>query len=39
VKMCGRYCGSGGIFAVEKKEGKWQRSAPSDFTRECSWMY
>jgi hypothetical protein len=39
VKMCGRYCGSGGIFAVEKKDGAWQRSQPSDFTRECSWMY
>lgn len=39
VKMCGRYCGSGGIFEVEKTGGTWRRSAPGDFTRECSWMY
>jgi hypothetical protein len=39
VKMCGRYCGNGGIFAVEKAGGTWRRSEPSDFTRECSWMY
>jgi hypothetical protein len=39
VKMCGRYCGNGGIFQVEKAGGVWRRSEPSDFTRECSWMY
>jgi hypothetical protein len=39
VKMCGRYCGNGGIFEVEKKGATWRRSDPSDFTRECSWMY
>jgi hypothetical protein len=39
VKMCGRYCGNGGIFEVEKAGGAWKRSDPSDFTRECSWMY
>lgn len=39
VKMCGRYCGNGGIFEVEKSGGAWKRSEPSDFTRECSWMY
>jgi hypothetical protein len=39
VKMCGRYCGNGGIFEVEKTGGTWRRSEPSDFTRECSWMY
>jgi hypothetical protein len=39
VKMCGRYCGSGGIFEVEKTGGTWKRAEPSDFTRECSWMY
>ena len=39
VKMCGRYCGNGGIFEVEKKGGTWKRSDPSDFTRECRWMY
>jgi hypothetical protein len=39
VKMCGRYCGNGGIFEVEKAGGTWRRSEPSNFTRECSWMY
>ena len=39
VKMCGRYCGNGGIFEVEKAGSAWKRSEPSDFTRECSWMY
>jgi len=39
IKSCGGFCGSGGIFAVEKKGGKWQRSATTDFTRDCSWMY
>ena len=39
IKSCGRFCGSGGIFAVERKNGKWQRSATTDFTRDCSWMY
>src|SRR3954454_15713065 len=39
VKMCGRYCGNGGIFEVEKAGGTWRRSEPSGFTRECSWMY
>jgi hypothetical protein len=39
IKSCGHLCGSGGIFAVEKIGGAWQRSATSDFTRDCSWMY
>ncbi len=39
VKMCGSFCGSGGIFEVEKTAGTWRRSEPSAFTRECSWMY
>ncbi len=39
VKICGRYCGNGGIFEVEKAGGTWKRSAASDFTSECSWMY
>jgi hypothetical protein len=39
VKMCGSFCGSGGIFEVEKTGGGWRRSEPSAFTRECSWMY
>ena len=39
IKSCGHLCGSGGIFAVEKMDGRWQRSGPTDFTRDCSWMY
>ena len=39
VKMCGSFCGSGGIFEVEKTPGGWRRSEATDFTRECSWMY
>jgi hypothetical protein len=39
IKSCGHLCGSGGIFAVERMGGTWQRSATSDFTRDCSWMY
>jgi hypothetical protein len=39
IKSCGHLCGSGGIFAVEKRGGVWQRSATTDFTRDCSWMY
>lgn len=39
VKMCGTYCGSGGIFAVEKAGSTWHRAEITDFTRECSWMY
>jgi len=39
VKMCGTYCGAGGIFAVEKTGSSWHRAEATDFTRECSWMY
>ena len=39
VKMCGHYCGNGGIFEVEKAGGTWRRAEPTDFTRNCSWMY
>ena len=39
IKMCGPFCGSGGIFEVEKAGGTWRRSDTSDFTRDCSWMY
>jgi hypothetical protein len=39
IKSCGDFCGSGGIFAVEKTNGTWQRSATTDFTRDCSWIY
>ncbi len=39
IKSCGRLCGSGGIFAVEKTGGTWQRSQLTDFTQDCSWIY
>lgn len=40
IKSCAPgNCGGGGIFAVEKTRGAWQRSPESDFTRDCSWMY
>jgi hypothetical protein len=39
IKSCGHLCGSGGIFAVEKSGDSWTRSAASDFTRDCNWMY
>jgi hypothetical protein len=39
IKSCGHLCGSGGIFAVEKSGDTWTRSAASDFTRDCNWMY
>jgi hypothetical protein len=39
VKMCGGFCGSGGIFVVEKSGNTWRRAETTDFTRECSWMY
>jgi hypothetical protein len=39
IKSCGYFCGSGGIFAVEKSGGTWQRSVTTDFTRDCSWIY
>lgn len=39
IRMCGSFCGSGGIFAVEKTAKGWQRAETTDFTRDCSWMY
>jgi hypothetical protein len=39
IKMCGNQCGGGGIFEVEKSGSTWRRAEPTDFTRECSWMY
>lgn len=39
IKKCGGFCGSGGVFEVEKVNGTWRRSAAADFTRNCSWMY
>ncbi len=39
IRKCGGYCGSGGIFAVEKAGVTWRRSEATDFTRDCSWVY
>ena len=39
IKNCGGFCGSGGIFAVEKHGDTWVRSETTDFTRDCSWIY
>jgi hypothetical protein len=39
IKNCGGFCGSGGIFAVEKSGKTWVRSDTTDFTRDCSWAY
>ena len=39
IRMCGSFCGSGGIFEVDKQGGTWQRAPTTDFTRDCSWMY
>jgi hypothetical protein len=39
IKSCGGFCGSGGIFEVEKSGSTWQRSPTTDFTRDCSWAY
>ena len=39
LKICGKQCGSGGIFEVEKSGNTWKRSDTSDFFRDCSWMY
>lgn len=39
IKNCGGFCGSGGIFAVEKTGDTWKRAETTDFTRDCSWIY
>jgi len=39
IKSCGGFCGSGGIFAVEKAGTTWKRSETTGFTRNCSWIY
>jgi hypothetical protein len=39
IKNCGGFCGSGGIFAVEKHGDAWVRSETTDFDRDCSWIY
>lgn len=39
LRKCGRYCGSGGVFEVEKQAATWKRSEVGAFTEECSWMF
>ena len=39
LRKCGTYCGSGGIFVVEKTGNLWHRTETTDFVRNCSWMY
>jgi hypothetical protein len=39
IRNCGGFCGSGGIFEVEKSGGTWKRVPTTDFTRDCSWVY
>lgn len=39
IRNCGGFCGSGGIFEVEKSDGTWKRVPTTDFTRDCSWVY
>lgn len=39
IRNCGGFCGTGGIFVVEKTSSTWERSPMTDFTSDCSWMY
>ncbi len=39
IKMCGSFCGSGGIFEVERAGSSWKRLPSTPFTSDCSWMY
>ena len=39
LRKCGKYCGAGGIFEMEKTAGGWKRSEPAAFVEECSWMF
>lgn len=39
IRKCGRYCGSGGVFEVEKQGATWKRAEVGAFTEECSWMF
>ncbi|HTV15124.1 MAG TPA: hypothetical protein VME68_10435 [Acidobacteriaceae bacterium] len=39
IKSCGGFCGSGGVFEVEKSGDTWKRLPTTDFTRDCSWAY
>jgi hypothetical protein len=39
IRRCGHYCGVGGIFVAEKKDGHWQHATTGPLTQQCSWMY
>lgn len=39
LRKCGDFCGSGGIFVVERTGGMWRQTETTDFTRNCSWVY
>lgn len=39
IKKCGPWCGSGGIFEVEKAGATWKRADATDFVQDCSWSY
>jgi hypothetical protein len=39
AKEFGSGRGSGGIFEMEKSGRTWRRAEPTQFTRDCSWMY
>ena len=39
IRRCGQYCGVGGIFVAEKKDGHWRHAETGPLTKECSWMY
>ena len=39
VKKCGAYCGSGGIFVMERTGNSWRRAEATEFAQGCSWMY
>lgn len=39
IRMCGSFCGSGGIFEVAREGSSWKRVPSTPFTSDCSWMY
>lgn len=39
IRKCGPYCGSGGIFEVEKAGATWKRADAGGFVADCSWAY
>jgi hypothetical protein len=39
IRDCGHWCGVGGIFVTEKKDGHWMHAEATPLTKECSWMF